>query len=117
MARPNDPEIPSMDSATTTRAPSEHSNAAVSPQINQDLEKGAQAPLYEETKETGDVNAEISPEKSISDPSDPPGPGPPPDGGFEAWMTVVGAFCGLFVSFGWINCTFALVRDGNVCHS
>ena len=27
-----------------------------------------------------------------------------PDGGFEAWLVVVGAWCCLFVSFGWINC-------------
>ncbi|KAL4950488.1 major facilitator superfamily domain-containing protein [Aspergillus filifer] len=28
----------------------------------------------------------------------------PPDGGLRAWSTVVGAFCGMFVSFGWISC-------------
>ncbi|KAK2806229.1 hypothetical protein FQN50_005954 [Emmonsiellopsis sp. PD_5] len=27
-----------------------------------------------------------------------------PDGGFKAWMSVVGAFCCVFCSFGWINC-------------
>ncbi|KAL6251783.1 hypothetical protein RBB50_001993 [Rhinocladiella similis] len=27
-----------------------------------------------------------------------------PDGGTQAWLTVLGAFCGLFVSFGWTNC-------------
>ncbi|KAI5457843.1 major facilitator superfamily domain-containing protein [Mariannaea sp. PMI_226] len=27
-----------------------------------------------------------------------------PDGGLQAWLTVLGAFCGLFSSFGWINC-------------
>ncbi|RFU28391.1 hypothetical protein B7463_g7956, partial [Scytalidium lignicola] len=27
-----------------------------------------------------------------------------PDGGFEAWSVVVGGWCCLFVSFGWINC-------------
>lgn len=27
-----------------------------------------------------------------------------PDGGFEAWLVVSGAFCCLFCSFGWINC-------------
>ena len=27
-----------------------------------------------------------------------------PDGGFEAWLVVAGAFCCLFCSFGWINC-------------
>ena len=26
-----------------------------------------------------------------------------PDGGTKAWLTVVGGFCCLFVSFGWIN--------------
>ena len=28
-----------------------------------------------------------------------------PDGGLEAWLVVSGAFCCLFCSFGWINCT------------
>ncbi|PYH91535.1 MFS general substrate transporter [Aspergillus ellipticus CBS 707.79] len=28
----------------------------------------------------------------------------PPDGGYKAWMTVVGGFCSMFVSFGWTNC-------------
>lgn len=27
-----------------------------------------------------------------------------PDGGWEAWLVVSGAFCVLFCSFGWINC-------------
>jgi hypothetical protein len=27
-----------------------------------------------------------------------------PDGGLRAWLVVAGAFCCLFVSFGWINC-------------
>lgn len=26
------------------------------------------------------------------------------DGGLKAWMVVFGGFCGMFVSFGWINC-------------
>lgn len=28
-----------------------------------------------------------------------------PDGGLQAWLVVVGGFCCLFCSFGWINCT------------
>ncbi|KAF2994039.1 hypothetical protein E8E13_000394 [Curvularia kusanoi] len=28
----------------------------------------------------------------------------PPDGGAKAWLAVAGAWCGLFVSFGWITC-------------
>lgn len=27
-----------------------------------------------------------------------------PDGGLKAWLVVLGAFFGLFVSFGWTNC-------------
>jgi hypothetical protein len=27
-----------------------------------------------------------------------------PDGGFDAWLVVLGAFCCMFCSFGWINC-------------
>ncbi len=27
-----------------------------------------------------------------------------PDGGFEAWLVVLGCWCALFTSFGWINC-------------
>ncbi|KAF1832297.1 monocarboxylate permease-like protein [Decorospora gaudefroyi] len=32
------------------------------------------------------------------------GPGPPPDGGLQAWLAVLGGFCTVFASFGWINC-------------
>lgn len=27
-----------------------------------------------------------------------------PDGGFQAWLVVVGGFCAVFCGFGWINC-------------
>ncbi|OJJ98031.1 hypothetical protein ASPACDRAFT_53556 [Aspergillus aculeatus ATCC 16872] len=32
------------------------------------------------------------------------GPKGAPDGGVEAWLTVLGGFCAMFVSFGWVNC-------------
>ncbi|KAL4820665.1 major facilitator superfamily domain-containing protein [Aspergillus spinulosporus] len=38
-----------------------------------------------------------------SGPGTPP-PDTPPDGGLRAWGTVIGALCGMFVSFGWISC-------------
>jgi len=31
-----------------------------------------------------------------------------PDGGLQAWLVVFGGFIGLIVSFGWINCEWAL---------
>ncbi len=42
---------------------------------------------------------EKPPVPSMTDPSSFP------DGGLEAWLVVVGAFCCLFCSFGWINCS------------
>ena len=46
----------------------------------------------------------------------PPAGGPPafnpadfPEGGLEAWLTVSGGWCCLFVSFGWINCELKLL--------
>lgn len=38
-------------------------------------------------------------------PVNPMDPSQFPDGGLKAWTVVFGAWCGLFVSFGWINCT------------
>ncbi|KAI9758540.1 MAG: Altered inheritance of mitochondria protein 24, mitochondrial [Chaenotheca gracillima] len=48
-------------------------------------------------------------EKNAPEGVKPPAPGgidPSsfPDGGLEAWLVVLGGFCCLFCSFGWINC-------------
>lgn len=78
----------------------------MSDQVNDDLEKGIHDTNPVES-EKHDINVQPLSEKSEAvtpAPAGPPGPGPPPDGGVEAWMSVLGAFCGLFVSFGWINC-------------
>lgn len=101
---------PSIDSATTNIAPSENSTPAMSDHVNDDLEKGTRTAGPIESEER-DVNGEPPSEKSevvAPAPAGPPGPGPPPDGGAEAWMSVLGAFCGLFVSFGWINCMWSM---------
>lgn len=76
------------------------------------MEKVEKVPLekeQEEEEEDDEQDLEDGQQKRLEDvenaalPSAPT-PGPPPDGGPHAWMTVAGAFCGLFVSFGWINC-------------
>jgi len=33
-----------------------------------------------------------------------PNPDDFPDGGFQAWLVVMGGFCAIFCGFGWINC-------------
>ncbi len=110
MAVENQHATPSIDSATTNIAPSDNSTPAMSDQVNDDLEKGNRTaePI---DSDKHDVNIEPLSEKSEAvtpAPAGSPGPGPPPDGGLEAWMSVLGAFCGLFVSFGWINCMYNL---------
>ena len=108
MAVENQHATPSIDSSATNIAPSDISTPAMSDQVNDDLEKGNRTAEPVDS-EKHDVNVEPLAEKSEAvtpAPAGSPGPGPPPDGGLEAWMSVLGAFCGLFVSFGWINCMY-----------
>ncbi|KAJ5082920.1 monocarboxylate permease [Penicillium argentinense] len=112
MTANRDQDVPSIGSTTTTNAvPSNLSTPAISVQMNGDLEKGSP---QTDQQDMAELNASESQEgrpqpteKPIVPPSGPSAgsaPGPPPDGGLKAWITVLGAFCGLFVSFGWINC-------------
>jgi len=32
----------------------------------------------------------------------------PPDGGLRAWLVVLGAWCSMFCTYGWINSTFEI---------
>lgn len=92
-------DAPSIENASTHIQPSNDSTTTVSAYGNQDPEKGL-----------GPEKDEVHPpaEKSFAAGPAPATPaiGPPPDGGLQAWLVVLGAFCGLFVSFGWINCKF-----------
>ncbi|KAH0161992.1 hypothetical protein KCU67_g6121, partial [Aureobasidium melanogenum] len=36
-----------------------------------------------------------------------------PDGGCDAWLVVLGAFCCMFCSFGWINCELLFLFPEN----
>jgi hypothetical protein len=61
-----------------------------------DEEKGGVATA--ERPAVGDDDAVSAASLPIFDPRDNP------DGGREAWLVVLGAFCCMFCSFGWINC-------------
>jgi hypothetical protein len=73
--------------------------------MDQDTEKTAALPA-------GDMLDDS--EKKIEDARDggvavpqginPMDPSQFPEGGLEAWTVVFGAACGIYVSFGWINC-------------
>lgn len=43
-------------------------------------------------------------QEAAAPPPAAPGPGAFPDGGLRAWLVVLGGFCTIFASFGWINC-------------
>ncbi|UKZ53021.1 hypothetical protein TrVGV298_006808 [Trichoderma virens] len=53
---------------------------------------------------TTDVEKAPQQQQEQQDASTGPDFGPPPDGGMEAWLVVLGGFCSVFASFGWINC-------------
>ncbi|KAF7712071.1 Uncharacterized protein PECH_004922 [Penicillium ucsense] len=97
---------PSIADSTTTRALSEHSTPSIASQTHHDIEKGTSTTQPVQSQQVPEKDEKASEKAAAGDPAlaATPGPGPPPDGGAEAWMSVLGAFFGLFVSFGWINC-------------
>ncbi|KAL0255002.1 hypothetical protein SLS55_009527 [Diplodia seriata] len=59
-----------------------------------------------ETEPQTEKAPHVDAEKAGAPPA-PPNPMDPknfPDGGRDAWLCVLGGFCALFCSFGWINC-------------
>lgn len=68
-----------------------------------DEEKGAVATAERPTiGDDGQRDAVATPPPAF-DPRDNP------DGGRDAWLVVLGAFCCMFCSFGWINCELLLL--------
>ncbi len=63
--------------------------------------------LPETAEEPAKLDLGVDMEKSAT--LSPMDPASFPDGGLDAWLVVLGGFCCLFCSFGWINC-MALIR-------
>jgi len=73
--------------------------------------KSTEANIFPEPE----IEAEADLEKGGVIPKSTPAPGGVnpadfPDGGLEAWLVVLGGWCCLFCSFGWINCIGRLLQ-------
>ncbi|KAL1901012.1 hypothetical protein Sste5346_002076 [Sporothrix stenoceras] len=100
--------IPSQNNETEANLYPEPNNV-----VEADLEKGGYGP--EESDESPKEKAAASSgadsktadgEAAPAPPAAPPGMSPAdfPDGGTQAWLVVFGGWCGLFCTFGLINC-------------
>lgn len=69
------------------------------------LEEPSSGPIPTETAayQTDDPESQMNDQRALKE-NTTTAPSDPPDGGLEAWLVVVGGFCALLVSFGWINC-------------
>ncbi|KNG89866.1 monocarboxylate permease [Aspergillus nomiae NRRL 13137] len=101
-------DVPSIASTTINAISDDHSTPAVSVHLEKGLEMGSQPDQQNTTELVTSKPPRASPQpgekREASGPPVTPAPGLPPDGGLQAWMTILGAFCGMFVSFGWTNC-------------
>lgn len=86
--------------------------------MEKDLEQGVHLPAGEATGDSSsghdeppnaEKNIEEGREGNVAAPQglNPMDPSQFPEGGLEAWTVVFGAACGIYVSFGWINCASA----------
>ncbi|KJR88946.1 monocarboxylate transporter [Sporothrix schenckii 1099-18] len=102
--------IPSQNKETDANLYPEPANA-----VEADLEKGGYGPdesdgSSKEQKEAGAAPTDGTPADAAAappaPPAAPPGMSPAdfPDGGLQAWSVVFGGWCGLFCTFGLINC-------------
>ena len=90
-----------------------------------DGEKAAESGMTSDRSDANskDVDLERAKPEDVAERKEPgPPKGPPgidpasfPDGGTKAWLTVLGGFCCLFVSFGWINGMSTLVTLKQRC--
>ncbi|CAK7205798.1 hypothetical protein SEUCBS139899_008577 [Sporothrix eucalyptigena] len=92
--------IPSQNSETNANRYPEPNNV-----VEADLEKGGYGPEESDESNTNNTKTEDVP-AAPAPPAGPPGMNPAdfPDGGLQAWLVVFGGWCGLFCTFGLINC-------------
>lgn len=95
----------SSPSSTSLREPQKDAQVTETTPISDSRTLNEKTPAgTDEKQDDSDVEQGV-PEKPQGGP--PPGAFDPrqnPDGGTKAWLCVLGGFCTLFCSFGWINC-------------
>lgn len=74
-----------------------------------DVEKQYQEQYLKQQDAAADVEKSPS-QQQQQGASTEPDFGPPPNGGLAAWMVVLGGFCTVFASFGWINCIKEVIQ-------
>ena len=101
-------ELKSQPSATPTDMPLSNQSSLSSSDLaeQQDPEKPDRRSQEERGPEPSALDLEAAVASGEKEAPAPAAPdfGPPPDGGWEAWLVVAGGFCTIFASFGWINC-------------
>ena len=71
---------------------------------------------HEASGDAGDAGHASEKPGAISQGQQEPAIDGPPDSGLTAWMTVVGGFCSMFVSFGWTNCECPRIPGSSICY-
>lgn len=95
-------------SGDTIPNPTDHASDGEKPAMTDTLdnsspspEKETEANIFPEPRATAEADLEkAAAPKTVGGVN----PASFPDGGLEAWLVVLGSFCCLFCSFGWINC-------------
>lgn len=126
--QPQNHQMLTTDAALTSKATTaaNSSRSSVFSTMDKDLEKHATSPAGDALAENAsDQDIPSESEKKVEEAREgnvaapqginPMDPSQFPDGGLEAWTVVLGAACGIWVSFGWINCEstlYQVTRDG-----
>jgi len=69
-----------------------------------DVSDFSDADIVKDSKPERAEGPKQEPRPELETKSTAPNPNDFPDGGFQAWLVVMGGFCGIFCGFGWINC-------------
>lgn len=94
----------SSPSSTSLRDPEKDVAATEKAPVNDPHTVDEKTPAESNDKQDDSDIEQGEPEKPKGPPPGVFDPRQNPDGGRKAWLCVLGGFCTLFCSFGWINC-------------